>query len=155
MADGADINTDSGLKSVSPKERVIIALLFVLFIAMTVVFGVVHRNKITQNAQTLLNSVSFQKSEQIRQWQNRHLVEADEFGHTLETIVSVKALVRNNSKEAGESLLLSFENFAQTYKYSESMVVRPDLSIAVSTSGTDMIVPSRNISGRRPNQDRH
>lgn|GEM_PF-2335010 len=128
-------------------ERRIIATAFILLFALIAAFSFAQYRKIIEDTKTLLNSVSKEKIERIQQWRLRHLVEAEETARSSETIAMMDALTKGNSangtgKDAGAAanakarrdLLADFETFAKTYGYTATLALRPDGSIALSSS---------------------
>ncbi|MFA5853067.1 MAG: ATP-binding protein [Spirochaetales bacterium] len=140
-------------QATTKRERLIIAAAFILLFALIVAFSFAQYRKIIEDTKTLLNSVSIEKIEQIQQWRIRHLVEAEETARSSETISMVDAVAggatagtsvnsTNASRAASAAanakarrdLLADFETFAKTYGYAASLALKPDFSIALSTS---------------------
>ena len=134
MAGDSDIFPDPSPRSISGKERYIVIATFVVLIASIAIFAALQYHRIVVGAQTLLNSVSTQKVEQILQWRMRHLLEADETGQAGEIIELVDTLAQGDSEKAQTSLHSWFENFRRIYGYMGSLVLRPNRDIALATS---------------------
>jgi len=116
------------------RERRIITAAFMLLSVLIAAFSIAQYRKIIGDTKTLLDSVSKEKVEQIQQWRQRHLVEAEETARSGETIALVEAVAKGNNAKARRDLLANFETFAKTYGYAASLVLRPDGGIALSSS---------------------
>ena len=136
MTGDSDFFANFSPRSTSVKERFIIIATFVALIAGIAVFATLQYRRIISGAETLLNSVSIQKVEQIRQWRMRHIIEANETSQTEEIIRLVDALVNGDSEKAKAPLRSWFGNFRRNYGYSGSLVLRPNLAVALSSPET-------------------
>ena len=134
MAGDPDFFKAPSLRSTSGRERFIIAAAFVVLIAGIAGFAALQYHRIIGGAQTLLDSVSTQKVEQILQWRMRHIVEANKTGQTGEIIELVDALAQGDNEKAKVLLRSWFDNFRQTYGYAGGLVLRPNRDIALATS---------------------
>lgn len=122
------------MRQASGRERFIIAAVFVLLFGAIAVFSVVQYQKIISDARMLINTVSIEKVGQIRQWRDQHLVEAEETTKLSDTIRLIDAVAKRADENDRIALLSIFSNFAKTYGYAASIAVRPDFSIALSSS---------------------
>jgi len=134
IAGDSDKVTNLSPRSISRKESFVIIAVFVLLIAGIGIFASLQYYRIIGSTHTLLNSISTQKVEQIQQWRMRHILEADETANSAEAIELVNEAVRGGNENANASLLSWFATFHRTYGYTGSMVLRPDLKIALATS---------------------
>ena len=127
-------------QATTKRERRIIAAAFVLLVALISAFSVAQYQKIIGDTKTLLDSVSKEKIEQIQQWRQRHLVEAEETARSGETMALVGAVAKGDSSKARLDLLADFETFAKTYGYAASFALRPDGGIALSSSDEAVVL---------------
>ncbi|MCE5257056.1 MAG: hypothetical protein LLF89_09465, partial [Spirochaetaceae bacterium] len=134
-----DVPIDELPKPVRRRWSLIIGLVLLVFVALSAGVVIVQNRRIRASVQALLESVTSQKSDQLLLWRKQQISRANETMHTVDTVRYVSALVRGPNPDAEEKMLLNFSYFAQLYKYSDSLVVRTDLTVALSTSSNELL----------------
>lgn len=108
--------------------------LFTVLIASVLIFGLAQRRSLIETTSMTLSAVANQKIQQILQWTNRFLVEAEENSHHPDLIKAISGYVQTGKESVRQNLVDNIANLNDIYDFVATLVLDPDLKTIVASN---------------------